>query len=165
MSHYRINTEANMLTLGTQLARIVARTKEHSDGSAATSQPSTILFLEGPLGAGKTTLVRGFLHGLGYTAKVKSPTYTIVEPYEIAGKTIFHFDLYRLQSPKELEHIGIQEYFTPTSICLIEWPEKGIPLLPEADLACYIAFTETGREVRLQGLSSRGQAIVRQFNP
>jgi len=124
---------------------------------------SAIIYLYGPLGAGKTTFTRGFLRGLGYQGKVKSPTYTLVEPYHVHGKMIYHFDLYRLIDAEELEHIGIREYFKFDTICLIEWPDKGFPLLPAADLACYIAFTVDGREIRVEALTIQGQEIVKRW--
>jgi tRNA threonylcarbamoyladenosine biosynthesis protein TsaE len=119
-----------------------------------------VIFLNGPLGAGKTTFTRGFLRGLGYSGKVKSPTYTLVEPYELNDRPIFHFDLYRIEKADELEHIGLQEYFMPTAICLIEWPEKGFPLLPTPDLVLDIAFAGEGRELRLEAKTKRGEEIV-----
>ncbi|RDI41510.1 tRNA (adenosine(37)-N6)-threonylcarbamoyltransferase complex ATPase subunit type 1 TsaE [Aquicella lusitana] len=142
-------TEEDMLAFGSQFANAI--------------ESGAILFLYGPLGAGKTTLTRGFLRGLGFTEKVKSPTYTLVEQYEIAGHILFHFDFYRLEDARELEQIGIQEYFSPSSICLIEWPEKGVPLLPEPDLACYIAFAEEGREIKLVSYSDRGERILKKL--
>lgn len=127
---------------------------------AAFISEGVVIYLHGPLGAGKTTFVRGFLRGMGFEGKVKSPTYTLVEEYEINHKKIFHFDLYRLLSANELEQIGIQEYFSQSSICLIEWPEKGFPLLPAPDLTCYIEFMDTGRNIRFEAYSARGEEIV-----
>ena len=127
---------------------------------AQSTQAGAVIFLYGPLGAGKTTFTRGFMRALGYMDKVKSPTFALVEPYEIADRSIFHFDFYRVEDANELEQIGIREYFTPSSICIIEWPEKGFPLLPEPDLACYIAFAETGRDVRVEALTDRGREML-----
>ena len=124
---------------------------------------AAVIYLYGDLGAGKTTLARGFLRGLGYTGKVKSPTYTIVEPYEIAPLTLFHFDFYRLQNPQELEFIGVQDYFTETAIILAEWPERGGELLRTADLSCYIIGQSAGRELRLVAQTGLGQTILRDF--
>lgn len=138
--------EADMLAFASHLACIIP--------------PGTIIFLYGPLGAGKTTFARSFLRGLGYEGKVKSPTYTLVESYEMMEKIIYHFDFYRLSDPTELNHIGIQEYFSKDSICLIEWPEKGFPLLPKPDLACYISFAEKGREIYLEAESEQGKEIL-----
>jgi tRNA threonylcarbamoyladenosine biosynthesis protein TsaE len=143
-------SEDEMFVLAAQVAKAV--------------EESAIIFLNGPLGAGKTTFTRGFLRALGYDAKVKSPTYTLVEPYEIAGKKIFHFDLYRLTDVNELEQIGIRDYFAKPAICLIEWPEHGFPLLPVADLTCHIAFSDKGREITIESLSAKGDVILRKIS-
>lgn len=119
-----------------------------------------IIFLEGELGAGKTTLVRGFLRGFGYEGVVKSPTYTFVEPYELKQCWIFHFDLYRLQTVRELEPIGIQDYFSPNAICLLEWPERATGLLPKADLLCTIAVATVGRHIKIKALTTNGEDIL-----
>jgi tRNA threonylcarbamoyladenosine biosynthesis protein TsaE len=140
-------TENDILAFGAQLAK--------------TTLNGTVLFLYGVLGAGKTTFARGFLQGMGYQGKVKSPTYTLVEPYEIAKRHIFHFDLYRLTTAKELEYIGIHDYFAPSTICLIEWPEKGGSVLPLPDLAGYITFAQIGRHIELRAYSPRGEKALR----
>jgi tRNA threonylcarbamoyladenosine biosynthesis protein TsaE len=143
-------TEEELLAFAAQFAK-------------ALPHQGVIIFLEGPLGAGKTTFTRGFLRGAGYTEKVKSPTYTLVEPYDICGKKIFHFDLYRLLDPHELEYIGIREYFSPDVVCLIEWPEKGFPFLPEADLILHLDFKQEGREIKMEAVSDTGKNILQQI--
>jgi tRNA threonylcarbamoyladenosine biosynthesis protein TsaE len=140
-----IPNEAAMLEFGQRLAVLC-------------SQP-VVIYLRGELGAGKTTLVRGFLQGLGYEGIVKSPTYTLVEPYELHNKKIFHFDLYRLTHADELLDIGIEDYFNQNAICLIEWPDRGQPWIASADLCCEIQILTEGREVVLNPLSVQGQAI------
>ena len=109
-----------------------------------------VLFLRGDLGAGKTTLARGILLGLGHTGHVTSPTFTIVEPYCLAPLQIYHFDLYRLETAAELEAVGIRDMLDGSSICLFEWPEKARGLLPEPAVDIDIQFTVTGRELHMQ---------------
>ena len=133
----------------------------------------TIIYLHGDLGAGKTTFCQGFIRSLGYSGRVKSPTYTLVEPYSfdnsvIADKDngkrdIFHFDLYRLADPEELEFIGIRDYFDTNAICLIEWPQKGQGLLAPADLEISIEFIGTERRFTIQGQSQYGVQLVEQL--
>jgi tRNA threonylcarbamoyladenosine biosynthesis protein TsaE len=117
-----------------------------------------VIYLQGPLGAGKTTLVRGILRGGGYQGRVKSPTYTLVEPYELGELQLYHFDLYRLGDPGELEFIGLREFFHETSVCLIEWPERGEGILPEADLQITLNPEGSGRRVTLKANSAVGDA-------
>jgi len=119
-----------------------------------------VLYLQGQLGAGKTTFVRGILSGLGYLDAVLSPTYTLVQVYELAGRSIVHVDLYRLSHPEELEHIGVRDYFHKESICLVEWPEKGAGYLPEADVECHIQEQGQGRVLICTANTGRGNKIL-----
>lgn len=113
-----------------------------------------IVFLEGDLGAGKTTWVRGLLHRLGHPGAVRSPTYTLVEPYMLADREVLHFDLYRLGDPEELEYLGVREAFGGGALWLVEWPERGAGWLPAPDLVVRLAHRADGtegRELRLEG--------------
>jgi tRNA threonylcarbamoyladenosine biosynthesis protein TsaE len=109
-----------------------------------------LIFLQGDLGAGKTTMVRGFLRAAGYNGTVKSPTYTLVEEYTIDGRKIFHFDLYRVVDPEELEWIGIRDYFDQDSICFIEWPDKGKGFLPQPDIIITLKPEGLARSINLE---------------
>ncbi len=135
----QVDDEATMLALGASVAR------QFPSGGLIT--------LHGDLGAGKTTLVRGLLRALGHTGNVKSPTYTLVEPYHLAGRDIFHFDLYRLAEPEELEYMGIRDYLRPDALCLVEWPEKAAGILPKANLCIHIRYRGEAREVFLEEFS------------
>ncbi len=139
--------EAATIQLGQKLA------KACKDGA--------MIYLHGDLGAGKTTLVRGIVQSMGHDGPVKSPTYTIVEPYELAGQDIYHFDLYRLGDPEELEYMGIRDYFLDSSsLCLVEWPQRGQGILPEADIDIYLEYRLPARQAKLQANSKKGERIL-----
>ena len=114
-----------------------------------------LVFLKGELGAGKTTLVRGVLRAAGYKGVVKSPTYTLVEEYHLGKRDCFHFDLYRLKDPEELEWLGIRDYFQQNCLSFIEWPERGGDYLPEADVELTLQISVEGRELEISVLSEK----------
>jgi len=123
-------------------------------------RPPCTIYLEGDLGTGKTTLARGFLRGLGHRGKVKSPTYTLLEPYELAGCNCYHFDLYRLGDPGELEFLGLEDLLDAQAILLVEWPESGAGVLPGADLTLHLSHAGGARRLCLEAGSGQGIKIV-----
>ncbi len=140
---YLANEDA-MVVLGNRIAQV--------------TQGHGIIFLDGDLGAGKTTLSRGIIRGLGHVGAVKSPTFTLVEPYEIGETRAFHFDLYRLVDPEELEFLGIRDYLEDDALCLIEWPQKGAGFLPKPDLTITISPHDSGRSLNLSPQGLRGES-------
>lgn len=116
-----------------------------------------VVYLQGDLGAGKTTLVRGLLRSLGHEARVPSPTYTLIEPYSLAGKQLQHLDLYRIADPEELAFLGIREM---GGILLIEWPERGEHFLPGSDLICRLATEGEGRVLEVEGVTEKGRRLT-----
>lgn len=141
-----LHEEAGTLALGASLARAL--------------QPGLTIYLHGDLGAGKTALTRAMLHALGHTGHVKSPTYTLAEPYTVtigdAAVNVIHFDLYRMTSAEEFLDAGFREYFNHKTICIIEWPEKAETVLPPPDISISLAVAGEGRDVELHALSDQG---------
>jgi tRNA threonylcarbamoyladenosine biosynthesis protein TsaE len=121
---------------------------------------NAIVYLQGDLGAGKTTLARAILRGLGVTGKVRSPTYTLVEPYAVGERTVYHLDLYRLADAEELEWLGLRDMLAEQALLLIEWPERGKGELPQADLEVQITPAEGGRSVHMVACSDLGRQIL-----
>ncbi|MBL8224893.1 MAG: tRNA (adenosine(37)-N6)-threonylcarbamoyltransferase complex ATPase subunit type 1 TsaE [Chromatiales bacterium] len=131
-------------------------------GAAVASQAprSFMLWLRGDLGAGKTELARGVLAGLGHRGRVPSPTYTLVEPYGLAGATVLHVDLYRLRDPAELDDLGLADALAAGAIALVEWPEQAAGRLPAADLEVRLEVSGAGRLARLEPASPVGAAVL-----
>ena len=143
---WRLLDEGDTLAAGARLAA-------HSAGC--------VIFLHGNLGMGKTTLSRGVLRALGHEGGVKSPTYTLVEPYELSGgRLVYHFDLYRLADPEELEYLGVRDYFDGAALSLIEWPEKGEGFLPKPDLEIFLEPDLPGRLLKARANSERGLSVL-----
>jgi tRNA threonylcarbamoyladenosine biosynthesis protein TsaE len=119
-----------------------------------------VVYLSGELGAGKTTLARGILRGLGYGGRVKSPSFTLVEPYKVSRLYLYHFDFYRFNSPRELEEAGFREYFNPDAVCLVEWPENAAGMIPPADLKLEVTTLGSGRKVEIGSTTEAGRLCL-----
>ena len=130
---------------------------------AVLCQAPCVLHLAGELGAGKTTLTRGFLQQLGHRGVVKSPTYTLVEPYQLGTCTVYHFDLYRLGDPEELDYLGIRDYLSDSAVCLIEWADRGGAWTPSADVVVELQYQHEARQALLHGISALGEKIVKRL--
>ncbi|NJA89080.1 tRNA (adenosine(37)-N6)-threonylcarbamoyltransferase complex ATPase subunit type 1 TsaE [Rhodocyclus tenuis] len=133
-----------------------AATERFGAALANAVQPGLVIWLEGDLGAGKTTLARAMLRALGHTGPVKSPTYALVELYKVSSLYLYHFDFYRLNHPEEFVDAGLDEYFTETAVCLIEWPDKAAGFLPPADLVVRLRNEGAGRALELEAASVAG---------
>ena len=139
--------EAATLALGAEIARILCA--------------GMTLYLQGDLGAGKTTLVRGMLRALGYTGRVKSPTYTLTEIYSVSGFELYHFDLYRMHDPREWQDAGFREVANGSTVSLVEWPEKAAGLLPPPDLRILLRVLDAGREVEIVAETALGKKCLK----
>jgi tRNA threonylcarbamoyladenosine biosynthesis protein TsaE len=155
MQHFKahLHDEAGTIALGAALARALA--------------PGLAIYLHGDLGAGKTALTRALLHAAGHAGTVKSPTYTLSEPYRIRldGRlvNVIHFDLYRMGSPEEFLDAGFREDFNGDNICIVEWPEKADPVLPPADLNLFLTVAGAGRDVELQASTALGNSCLQRL--
>lgn len=129
--------------------------------AALATQPGGVIYLRGPLGAGKTTVARGLLRALGVRGAIRSPTYTLLEPYELPGRLLVHLDLYRLADERELEPLGLRDYPPERCWWLIEWPERAAARLPAADLDVALAHDGDGRRATLGG--ARAAAVAAQW--
>ena len=138
--------EVATLALGTRLARVL--------------EPGLFVALSGDLGSGKTTLTRGILRGLGYQGKVKSPTYTLVELYNLPKLDLYHFDFYRFNDPQEWVDAGFRDYFEPRNLCLVEWPERVRDLLPAPDMRISLAVEADGRRARIAAETEHGKRCL-----
>jgi len=148
--NYNLADESATIAMGKKLADIVKNSLKQG----------LVVYLYGDLGAGKTTLTRGFVQGMGHNGHVKSPTYTLVEPYELNEWQVYHFDLYRLSDPEELEYMGIRDYFADNCCCFIEWPEKGKGMIKAPDLQINLAYSEEQRTLSIQAKTALGEQIL-----
>lgn len=138
----------------------ITATQELASSLAKKLAPGLCIYLHGDLGAGKTTFVRALLTSLGVTGAIKSPTYTLVESYDLNDTQIYHFDLYRIADPSELEYIGIRDYALANAVCIFEWADKGLGMIPAADIEITLQFTEPGRNVVLLADTTLGLEVL-----
>jgi tRNA threonylcarbamoyladenosine biosynthesis protein TsaE len=123
-------------------------------------RPPTVLFLRGDLGAGKTTFARAYIHALGYEGYVKSPSYGLLETYQVSGQSVLHLDLYRIEDPEELEYLAIRDLFDDSTVLLVEWPDRGGSLLPPPDLVLDFGESDALRFIEFRACSPRGAELA-----
>jgi tRNA threonylcarbamoyladenosine biosynthesis protein TsaE len=145
-----LETEAETLALGADLAPCL--------------QGGMVVYLRGELGAGKTTLARGILRAMGYAGRVKSPSFALVEPYNLSRLYLYHFDFYRFNDPREVDEAGFREYFSSDSVCLVEWPEKAAGKLPPADLDIVLRVSGSGRQVEIGAGTEGGRLCLERLH-
>ena len=164
-----LESEADTASFGEQLAAAIS-----SQVSQQTADKALILYLQGDLGAGKTTLARSIVCAMGHTGSVKSPTYTLVEPYDLLSIKVYHFDLYRLVDPEELLFLGVEDYFNGRdNLCLVEWPARGEGFLPKADLQILLSNSTShgtnekaeARKLSLCAYTDRGVTLLNSIVP
>jgi tRNA threonylcarbamoyladenosine biosynthesis protein TsaE len=153
--HLNLASDDDTLMLGAALAKA---------GAEIAGKHGLVIFLRGDLGAGKTTLARGLLHALGVAGAVKSPTYTLVEPYALNDLMVYHFDLYRLHTPEELEFMGVRDYLQAKSLCIVEWPERGGDFLFKPDLIIDIQPVSDGRNATLTSSNVAGELLLQRIS-
>ncbi|AUI65223.1 MULTISPECIES: tRNA (adenosine(37)-N6)-threonylcarbamoyltransferase complex ATPase subunit type 1 TsaE [Glaesserella] len=154
MLSFYFATEEEMLNFGHTFALTL---KDHL---AKEPSASFVIYLNGELGAGKTTLTRSIVKAFGHTGNVKSPTYTLVEEYNLSPFSLYHFDLYRLSDPEELEFMGIRDYFRPQTLCLLEWATRGEGMIPDADFIIQIDYADNGRNLHLLPQTETAKQIL-----
>lgn len=164
-----LSSESDTLRFGEQLAKHIESMRVSNSGASVSN--ALCVYLQGDLGAGKTTLARSIVQAFGHRGAVKSPTYTLVEPYELAAINIYHFDLYRLADPEELLFLGVEDYFSHSrNLCLIEWPSRGSQFLPKADLQIILSNMlaadgdANARSLTVCAYSDRGAAVINCFS-
>lgn len=142
---------------------VEADTEAAGAALAQTVHAGLVIYLRGDLGAGKTTLVRGLLRALGHGGKVKSPTYTLIEPYIVSRLNLYHFDFYRFAVPEEYLEAGLDEYFEGNGVCLVEWPDKAVPYIAAADLEIRLTLASPGRRLEASALTEAGRTCTRKL--